>query len=223
VPAADRLRLHPLGVLAASFAAGSIPFSGCAARLLAGVDLREHGSGTVSGTGLYEVTGFGPLAVAGSLEVAKGAVGPLLAGRGRPLLGALAGSLAIAGHNWSPLLGGQGGRGISTALGATLASAPEGTVVLAAGLAGGRVTRQTGLGCFLAIAALPFLLARTRGLRGFVAGVAISFPMLAKRVTGNSPLPRGGPAHAGQTKGKRLHAVLHRLVFDSDPPGRPDR
>jgi glycerol-3-phosphate acyltransferase PlsY len=52
-------------VLASAYLAGSVPFSGLAARLVAGVDLRDHGTGTVSGTGLYEVAGFVPLALAG--------------------------------------------------------------------------------------------------------------------------------------------------------------
>ncbi|MBM3693235.1 MAG: hypothetical protein FJW77_08100 [Actinobacteria bacterium] len=41
------------------------------------------GNGTVSGTALYRVAGFPALSVAGILDVAKGAVGPVLAG-GRP-------------------------------------------------------------------------------------------------------------------------------------------
>ena len=87
-------------MLAASFLAGSIPFANLAARRLRGVDLRTTGSGTVSGTSLYRVAGFGPLAVVGCLELAKGAVGPLLAGSRRPGLGAGATGLAVTGHNW---------------------------------------------------------------------------------------------------------------------------
>ena len=63
----------------------------------------------MSGTALYRVAGFTPLAVAGVLDVAKGAVGPLLAGRDRPVLAAVAGGAAVAGHNWSPWLRGRAG------------------------------------------------------------------------------------------------------------------
>ncbi|MGH9113334.1 MAG: hypothetical protein ACRDZN_13730, partial [Acidimicrobiales bacterium] len=52
-------------VLGLAWLAGSIPFSNLAARARVGVDLREVGGGTVSGTALHEVAGFGPLAVAG--------------------------------------------------------------------------------------------------------------------------------------------------------------
>ncbi len=196
----------PVGaVLLVSFAAGAVPFSGLAARVIAGIDLRNHGSGTVSGTGLYEVSGFGPLAVAGSLDVAKGAVGPLLAGRGRPTLSAAA--AAAAGHNWSPFMGGAGGRGISPALGATLVTAPEGAALLAAGLGGGRLVRQTGLGCLTALVALVPVLARRHGWRGVVLALCVSGPIIAKRLTGNAPAARND----------RWRALRTRLLLDRDP------
>ncbi|MGB7051550.1 MAG: glycerol-3-phosphate acyltransferase [Acidimicrobiales bacterium] len=205
-------RIIPAGaVLLISFAAGAIPFSGLAARLIAGVDLRNRGSGTVSGTGLYEVSGFGPLAVAGSLDVAKGAVGPLLAGKGRPTLSAVAAGAAIAGHNWSPLMSGAGGRGISPALGATLVTAPEGAAVLAAGLGGGRLVRQTGLGCLTALFGMVPVLVRRHGWRGGILALCVSAPIIAKRLAGNAPPP-----------GNDLWRSLRtRLLFDRDPEPQP--
>lgn len=193
-------------MLVLSFAAGSIPFSGIAARVLAGVDLRNRGSGTVSGTGLYEVAGFGPLAVAGSLDVAKGAVGPLLAGHDRPWLAAAATSATLVAHNWNPFLRGAGGRGVSPALGATLVAAPEGTALLAAGLGIGRLARQSALGTIVATAALPGLLGRRRGLAGRALGLGIALPMVLKRIAGNRPLPAVG----------RARTALARLLFDRD-------
>ncbi len=194
-------------VLIASFAAGAVPFSGLAARVIVGVDLRGHGSGTVSGTGLYEVSGFGPLAVAGSLDVVKGAVGPLLAGRGRPILAALAAGAAIAGHNWSPLMGGAGGRGISPALGATLITAPEGAAILAAGLGGGRLVHQTGLGCLAALFGLMPVLVRRQGWRGGFLALCVSGPIIAKRLAGNA-LP---------AQDDLWRTLRTRLLFDRDP------
>jgi glycerol-3-phosphate acyltransferase PlsY len=172
------------------------------------VDLRQRGSGTVSGTALYEVTGFGPLAVAGSLDVAKGAVGPLLAGRKRPFLRALAAGAAVTGHNWSPLLGGAGGRGVSTALGATLVTAPEASVVLGASLGLGRLVRQTGLACLVGIVSLFPLLGRRRGPAGVVLAGALAGPMLGKRVVGNEP---------PKPDANRRKVVVWRLLFDRDP------
>ncbi|MDE3087522.1 MAG: glycerol-3-phosphate acyltransferase [Acidobacteriota bacterium] len=196
-------------MIATGFAAGAVPFSGLAARLVAGVDLRREGSGTVSGTGLYEVAGFGPLALAGSLDVAKGALAPLLAGpRRRPVLAALSAGAAVAGHNWSPLLGGAGGRGLSPALGATLACAPEGTVVLGAAMGAGRLLHQTALVSLLGIGALFPVLWRRRGLPGLVLAASLALPMVGKRLAGNGPLPTGAA---------RARALRSRLLFDRDP------
>lgn len=190
-------------VLAVAFAAGSVPFSNIASRLLRDVDLRDVGTGTVSGTSLYEVAGFGPLAVAGVLEVAKGAVGPLLAGRDRPRLAALAGGAAVAGHNWSPFLRGAGGRGVSPALGALFAQSWPGGALLLGGMTVGRLAHHTAVGCLVADLALVPLLGRLRGADGVLAAAAVVVPMLAKRLAGNAPAPRPG-------------AYLARLVFDRD-------
>lgn len=201
-------RLPAPAVVIAAWLAGSVPFSNVAARLVARRDLRQVGNGTVSGTALYEIAGFGPLAVAGVCDVAKGAVGPLLAGRDRPVVGAVAATAGVAGHNWSPWLGGAGGRGISVALGAFLPLAWPGTLVLAVGLAAGRLTRRTGLGSFLAALALAPVLARTHGRAGAVAGAGVAGTMFAKRVAGNH-----------RPSGPWLRTALHRLVFDHDPGG----
>ncbi len=198
----------PWSIVTAAFVAGSIPFSNLAARRLKGVDLRTTGSGTVSGTSLYQVAGFGPLAVVGCLELAKGAVGPVLAGRRRPELGAGAAGFSVAGHNWSPFLAGAGGRGISPALGGLLVLAPEGTAVLAIGMAGGRLSGNTALGSFLAMVGLAPVLAVTRGRRGAWTGVAIVVPLLAKRLLGNGP----------PEDRSRLGVYLRRLVLDRDHP-----
>lgn len=201
-------RPNPVAVIALGWLAGSIPFANIAARIRAGVDLRDVGGGTVSGTALHGVAGFGPLAVAGVCDIAKGAVGPALAGRDRPILAATATVAAVAGHNWSPWLGGAGGRGISVAMGSLLVQSWPGTVVLASGLAAGRLCRQTGLGSFVADVALVPVLARTRGRAGVLAGTGVAGVMLAKRLAGNRP-----PARPG------VEVYLHRLLYDRDPGG----
>src|SRR5262249_9155963 len=143
-------RMQAAAVLLLSFAAGAIPFSYLAGRRARGVDLRRGGTGTVSGTSLYRVAGLGPLAAAGGLEVAKGAVGPAVApAAGRPALAAVAGGAAVVGHNWSPFLRGAGGRGISPALGALLVVAWPGAVLLLAGMILGKVFGETAVGALV--------------------------------------------------------------------------
>lgn len=209
-PPVRRRRVPAPVVLAGAWLAGSVPFSNIAAHRRAGVDLRDVGTGTVSGTALHSVAGFGPLAAAGVCDVAKGVVGPVLAGRDRPVLGAAAATAAVAGHNWSPWLGGAGGRGLSVAFGAFLPLAWPGTVVLALGLAGGRLRRQSGLGTFVGLAALVPVVARTHGRAGAAAGVGIAGAIAAKRIAGNA-----------RPRDPRLGTYLHRLLYDRDPGPDP--
>jgi glycerol-3-phosphate acyltransferase PlsY len=193
------------GILLLSFFAGSVPFANIAARRVRGVDLRTVGPGTVSGTSLYRVAGFWPLAVAGCFDLAKGALGPLLAGD-RAVVAAFAGGLAVVGHNWSPFLRGAGGRGIAPALGALLVTAWPGALVLVLGMLAGKLVDETALGAFAAEVALTPVLALLLGGTGALAGVTIAVPMLLKRVMGNT-----------RPVGDRRRVYLHRLLYDDDP------
>jgi len=193
-------------ILLLSFAAGAIPFSYFAGRRARGVDLRQVGTGTVSGTSLYRVAGFGPLAAAGVLEVAKGAAGPAVAtATGHPVVAVVAGGAAVVGHNWSPFLRGAGGRGISPALGALLVVAWPGAVLLLVGMILGKVFGETAVGALVAELALAPVLALTHGALGALAGVSVAVPMLVKRVVGNAPAPQ-----------PRAQTYCNRLLFDRD-------
>ena len=198
-------QLRAPAALAAGFLAGSVPFSNLIARWRTGVDLRSVGHGTVSGTALARVAGVGPLMFTGLFEVAKGAVGPAIAGPHRPLVAALAGACAVIGHNWSPWLGGAGGRGISPAMGALLVTAPVGTAVLLGGLVGGRLGGETALGSLAADVLVVPVARRVHGPAGAAAAAAVVAPMLLKRLAGNAtPAPR------------RPVVYLWRLLFDRD-------
>jgi len=194
-----------LTVLTVSYLAGSVPSSNIAARARAAVDLRDVGTGTVSGTGLYDVAGFGPLAAAGIVDIAKATVGPLLAGKSRAKLAAVAGGFAIAGHNWSPFLRGAGGRGFAPSLGVLGTQAASGIPVMLGGLVAGRAIRQTGLGGFAAQCLLVPVLTRRHGRRGLLIALCVVTPMWAKRLAGNGP-------PADPTFG----AYARRLMFDTD-------
>ena len=185
-----RPSVGPLAAIPAGFVAGSVPFSNLMAHRTRGVDLRTVGTGTVSGTALYQQAGFLPLATAGIFEVAKGAVGPALAGRDRPATAAAAGAAAVAGHDWSPFLGGAGGRGLSPAIGALAVCAPAGAVTLLVGLAAGRLAGETAIGCLIADLALVPVAKRVHGEHAAWAAAAVVVPMLIKRLAGNGPPDR---------------------------------
>lgn len=204
-PSRNRVVLSGAAIIGASYLVGSIPFAQIASELTTGTDLRTVGSGTVSGTNLHEVAGFGPLAVSGVLELAKGAVGPLLAGKDRPVVRALAAGAAVVGHNWSPFLRGAGGRGISPATGALLVTAPAGAVVLLGGMAVGRLAGETAIGSVFADVALVPVVRAVHGAAWSV-GVAVLAPMLVKRLVGNH-LPASG-------SNGRIY--LNRLLYDRD-------
>jgi len=195
-------------VVVLAFLAGSVPFAQLGAGALRQVDLRDVGSGTVSGTGLFEVAGFAPLAAFGVLEVAKGAVGPWLAGD-RPFLAAVAGGAAVVGHNWSPWLRGAGGRGLSPAIGALLPRHAAGSAVILAGMAIGRLMGETAVGSLAADVVLVPVLGRTAGREGRAAAFFVVVPMLVKRLAGNR---RPEPGHRP--------VWLWRLLFDRDTRDR---
>jgi glycerol-3-phosphate acyltransferase PlsY len=197
--------IRPALAVLLGYAAGAIPVANLAARLVRGVDLREVDTGTVSGTNLYRVAGFGPLAAAGVLEVGKGAVGPLVAGRAHPLAGALAGAMAVTGHNWSPLLGWAGGRGFSPAIGALGVLAWPGAALLLGGLAAGRALKATAPVALGAALALVPLTAATSGRQGARAAALVLAPMLVKRLAGNRAATSG-------------RVYLYRLLYDRDVP-----
>lgn len=181
-------RTRSAAVLVTSYIAGAVPFAQIVARLTSTTDLRDHGSGTVSASGLKDIAGIGPVVAAGVLDIAKGTIGPLVAGpRQHPPLATIAGAAAVTGHNWSPFLRGAGGRGISPAMGALLVIAPVGAVVLLVGLAAGRVLGESALGALAAYAALIPILIRTRGRSRALTATTILVPMLVKRLVGTGP------------------------------------
>jgi len=205
-------KLRPVLAVATGFFAGALPFSNVMARRVKGVDLRTVGTGTVSGTGLFEIAGMGPLFIAGILEVAKGALGPALARSDGPVAGAFAGAAAVAGHNWSPFLKGAGGRGLSPALGALLVLAPAGTATLLTGLVAGKLAGETSIGCLAAYALLAPVCRRYHGRQGFYSALGVLVPLLAKRLMGNTP-----------AVGDKTAVYLYRLLFDRDTPAKPLR
>ena len=119
------------------YLSGSLTFAIWVTRLVKGVDVRDAGSGHATTTNTIRQAGFGPGAVVGVLDVAKGFVPVWLALRyGGDLPGwvvPLTAALAVAGHCW-PLFGGfRGGMGIAAAAGGLLAKSPL-AFVLGAGL-----------------------------------------------------------------------------------------
>src|SRR5215211_4830566 len=125
-------------VLIASYLLGSIPFGYLAGRL-AGIDIRQAGSGNIGATNVVRVLGrrFGYPVF--TLDVLKG-FGPVkiavLMAPGRPpewnsaeIFGILAAISSVLGHLYPPWLNFKGGKGVATAAGALWALTPVATLI----------------------------------------------------------------------------------------------
>src|SRR5438445_2958523 len=113
----------PLAVIVLSYLIGAIPTGLLVVRLLAGEDIRRHGSGNIGTVNVLRVAGPGTAAVVLAVDILKGIVPVLLALRlgFAPWTVVLCGLAAIMGHNWSVFLGFQGGKGIATSFGVLVA------------------------------------------------------------------------------------------------------
>jgi glycerol-3-phosphate acyltransferase PlsY len=108
-----------------AYLVGAIPVGFLIARV-AGVDVRQRGSGNIGATNVLRTSGPGPAVATLVGDIVKGFAGAWLgsqAGSG-PAWAAAAAVLVVVGNCWSVFLGGKGGKGVATGLGAFLAVAP---------------------------------------------------------------------------------------------------
>ena len=161
--------LLPLAVLLAGYLLGSLPSGYLAGRWLAGVDIREQGSGSTGATNVLRVVGKGPALAVFLLDVLKGTGAVLLAKavladagwQGNGLDGWVvgAGLSALAGHSWPVWLGGRGGKAVATGLGMLLGLAwPVGLACFGLFLAVLSLSRIVSLSSMVAAVGLPLLM-----------------------------------------------------------------
>jgi glycerol-3-phosphate acyltransferase PlsY len=145
--------------LLASYLLGATPTSYLLSRFIAGIDLRQQGSGNLGATNLYRVLGWKYAVPAALFDIAKGAV-PVLAfapqASSSQLFALACGVAAIVGHVYSVFVGFKGGKGVATAAGVMLGLTPLALGVAA--LVWAVVVLLTGyvsLGSIAAAAVLP--------------------------------------------------------------------
>ncbi len=109
----------PYGVIIISYLLGSISFSYLMGRLVAGIDIRHHGSGNAGATNTLRLLGVGPALVVLLLDLFKGSLAVVMAKgvSSDPLWAVLAGLAAVIGHNWPIFFGFKGGKGVATTIG----------------------------------------------------------------------------------------------------------
>jgi glycerol-3-phosphate acyltransferase PlsY len=161
--------LLPLAILLAGYLLGSIPFGYLAARALAGIDIRQEGSGSTGATNVLRVLGKGPALLVFLLDVLKGTGAVVLA---KVVLGGTmlpgtrldawvvgAGLAALAGHIWPVWLGWRGGKAVATGLGMLLGLAwPVGLACFGLFLTVLSVSRIVSLSSMVAAVGLPLLM-----------------------------------------------------------------
>jgi glycerol-3-phosphate acyltransferase PlsY len=140
-----------------AYLVGSIPFALLLARRW-GADVRRVGSGNPGAANVMRASGVTPGVIVAALDVAKGAVGVLLAARftESAWATALAGLAAVVGHVYPVWVRFRGGKGVATACGVfsvlTPAAVPPAVAVFVVAV---WLTKYVSVGSLLATLALP--------------------------------------------------------------------
>jgi glycerol-3-phosphate acyltransferase PlsY len=161
-----------VALLFASYLLGSIPFGYLAGRL-AGIDIRQTGSGNVGATNVVRVLGKRYGYPVFALDVLKGfgAVNiSMLLAPGRPpewnspeIFGIFAAIFSVLGHLYPPWLKFKGGKGVATSAGALLALTPPATIIaIAIWVIVFWMTRYVSLASVVAAIVLPFVVILVR-------------------------------------------------------------
>jgi glycerol-3-phosphate acyltransferase PlsY len=202
----------------AGYLLGSIPSGYLAGRWLKGIDLRQHGSGTVSGSMVWEHVSRFAIFPVGIFDVAKAAFPTWLAlelGFGE-VVATTTGLAAVVGHNWPIYLKFTGGRGLSPFLGILLVIFPWGFPWMLVFLAIGYLLGDSAPWALASLAALPLQVLWLDGPR--VVNLAVGIMLLltiAKRLEANKrPLPPPGL--------ERRKVVVRRIFFDRDIPSHKE-
>jgi len=144
-----------LGVIITGYLLGAIPFGVIIGKLVRGIDVREHGSGSMGMTNVMRTVGAKAGLIVLIADVLKGAGAVALAWAifysepdSTVHWGQMAGgAAAVIGHSWPIYIGFRGGRGISTAFGAIMVvSWQVGLICLAAFLLMVAIFRYISLG-----------------------------------------------------------------------------
>ncbi len=170
-----------LALVVAGYLLGSVPFGLLISRALAGVDVRQVGSGNIGATNVGRAAGPAAGVATLVLDAAKGALPALAAqafldpaGPGGAAWPAAAGVAAFLGHLFPPWLRFRGGKGVASGFGALLVLAPgaalAGAVVFAIVLT---ATRIVSLGSLAGAASAAAVALSVHGGRSPVSWASV--------------------------------------------------
>jgi glycerol-3-phosphate acyltransferase PlsY len=211
----------PVAVVVLAYLIGSIPFSFLVVKLVAGKDVREHGSMNVGATNVARTAGKLPGIVALLLDIAKGyaviVVARVLVARpewpfppgvlpwqSREMWVALAGLIAILAHMFPVWLGFHGGKGVATATGVFLALDP---IVMAGAILVFAIVlllfRYVSLASIVSAASIPLFfryLSRDALFWHIVVSIGIAIAVILKHHSNIARLVQGTERKLGQKK-----------------------
>lgn len=213
--------MFPISLVVFAYVLGSIPFSFLVVKLVAGVDVRKHGSGNVGATNVARTAGKVPGIVALLLDITKGYLvivmarwmveqpgWPFDAGtapwQSREMWIALAGLVAVLGHMFPVWLRFHGGKGVATAAGVFLALDP---MIMAAAILVFAIVlllfRYVSLASIVSAASIPVFfrfLADEAPFWRIVISIGISIAVILKHHSNISRLAQGTERKMGQKK-----------------------
>ncbi|MBN2257478.1 MAG: glycerol-3-phosphate acyltransferase, partial [Anaerolineaceae bacterium] len=200
-------------MILAGYLLGSIPTAYIVGRWVKGRDVRQYGSGTVSGSMVYEHIARWAVVPVGLFDVAKAAFPAWLAlhwdlGMGVTVAVGIAASV---GHNWPVFLNFTGGRGLSTFLGLLLVVFPMGIFWILVPLAiGYLIFKDSPPFALFSMVTLPLFVCFMGGSAILVWGaICMLVITIVKRLEANRrPL-------TADLKEKQL-VLLRRLLLDRD-------
>jgi glycerol-3-phosphate acyltransferase PlsY len=213
--------MGPALVVVLAYLIGSIPFSFLVVKLVAGKDVREHGSQNVGATNVARTAGKVPGIVALLLDIGKGyaavAVARMLIFRAdwpfepglapwqsREMWVALAGLIAVLAHMFPVWLHFHGGKGVATATGVFLALDP---IVIAGAILVFAIvllaSRFVSLASIVSTASIPLFfryLTRDAPFWHIVISIGIAIAVILKHHSNIARLVQGTERKLGQKK-----------------------
>ena len=177
----------PVILLAFGYLCGSIPFGLILGRL-AGVDVRQTGSGNIGATNVARSVGLGVGVATLVADALKGTVPVLVAGQlgASPALSAGVGVAAFLGHVFPVALHFAGGKGVATAVGVLAVLAPVAVACAAAAfVAVVAATRYVSLGSMVAAVCAPVVAAALAYPRPVLAASLAMSALIIVRHRGN--------------------------------------
>jgi glycerol-3-phosphate acyltransferase PlsY len=212
----------PAALILSAYLIGSIPFSYLVVRIVAGADIRKHGSRNVGATNVARTFGKLPGIIALMLDIAKGygavALAKWLVSRpewplpfatdaspwhSQSFWIALAALIAVLAHMFPVWLRFHGGKGVATATGAFLAMEP---MTIAAGVIVFLIvliaTRFVSLASMLSSASIPIFLHYLvhAPFWSVVLSIFIAIAIIAKHHSNIARLTQGTERRMGERR-----------------------